>query len=167
MENLFIKVMRRKYMNIYMRKIITGRQSYIKAVSSLTALILTLLLVSCAPIIAPYNETAYQNATNLKVESLVLMDNAIEPYSEHEESIEQLNMKIDQAYEYAKGLPNNSLTTKQWKIMIDPNGNMLGGFLIKWKNDGSLNGVFVQEAKMQVSQGFDQIIELESAKIKE
>jgi hypothetical protein len=44
---------------------------------------------------------------------------------------------------------------------------MLGGFIKKWKNDGQLNKVFVEEMNGQVSQGFDQIIELESAKIKE
>ena len=95
--------------------------------------------------------------TDLKVESLTLIDKATEPYSDHEQEVQSLILKVDQAHEFAKGLPNNKLTTKQWAIMIDPNGNMLGGVLEKWKNNGQLNAVFVQEVHGQVSKGFDQI----------
>ena len=140
--------------------------SYLVTLNKIAALAVLLMIVGCGHLIAPYNETAYQNATNLKVESLALMDKATEPYSENEQSVENLNIKLEQAYEFAKGLPKNEITAKQWWIMIDPDGNMLGGFLQKWKNDGSLNQIFVEEVKNQVSQGFDQIIELESAKIK-
>lgn len=124
-------------------------------------------ILGCGHYIAPYNETAYQNATDLKVESLALVDKSTEPYSDHVQDVQSLMIKIDQAYEFAKGLPKNGITTKQWEIIIDPNRNMLGGFIKKWEADGELREVFVKEFKTQVSQGFDQLIELESAKIKE
>ena len=124
-------------------------------------------LIGCGHYIAPYNETAYQNATDLKVDSLAAIAKATEPYLDHAKEVDSLMINIDQAYEFAKGLPKNDIVTKQWEIMLDPDGNMLGGFIKKWKNDGQLNKVFVEEMNGQVSQGFDQIIELESAKIKE
>ncbi len=126
-----------------------------------------LALAGCGHYIAPYNETAYQNATDLKVESLALMDKATEPYAENAQEVQALMIKVDQAYEFSKGIPKNDLATKQWKIMLDPKGNMLGGFIEQWKEQGQLNMVFVDEMKGQISQGYDQIIELESAKIKE
>ena len=124
-------------------------------------------LTGCGHYIAPYNETAYQNATDLKVESLALMDNASRPYTDYTQEVQSLMIKVDQAYEFSKGIPKNDIVTKQWQKMLDPDGNMLGGFIKKWKNDGQLNIVFVEEMNGQISQGFDQIIELESAKIKE
>ena len=123
-------------------------------------------IAACGALIAPYNETAYQNATNLKVESLALMDKATEPYSEHQEEVDELMIKIDQAYEFSKGLPKNELSTAQWEIMKDPNGHMLGGFIEKWKESETLREIFVEEVKGQVSKGFDEIIKLESLKIK-
>jgi hypothetical protein len=50
--------------------------------------------------------------------------------------------------------------------MRDPDRNLLGGFLKRWKDKGTLSGVFVTEAKKNVSLGFDQIIGLESGLIK-
>lgn len=148
---------------------------YYKVVNSITTKLLILLfakailisIAACGALIAPYNETAYQNATNLKVESLALMDKAIEPYSEHEQEVNELMIKIDQAYEFSKGLPKNELSTKQWEIMKDPNGNMVGGFIEKWKESGKLRELFVEEVKGEVSSGFDEIIKLESKKIKD
>jgi hypothetical protein len=122
-------------------------------------------VISCGALIAPYNETAYENATKLKVESLALMDKATEPYSEHQQEVEELMIKIDQAYEFSKGLPKNELSTKQWQILMDPDRNLFGGFIKMWKEKSTLSQPFVDNMKRQVSKGYDQIIELESAKI--
>jgi DNA transposition AAA+ family ATPase len=50
--------------------------------------------------------------------------------------------------------------------MKDPDKNLLGGFLKRWKEKDKLSAVFVDEAKRLISTGFDQIIGLESGKIK-
>jgi len=126
-----------------------------------------MVLTGCGHYIAPYNETAYQNATDLKVESLALMNNASRPYTDYAQEVQSLMIKVDQAYEFSKGIPKNDLTTKQWQKMLDPKKNMLGGFIKKWEMDGQLNEVFIEEMKEQIAEGFDEIIQLESAKIKE
>ncbi len=135
----------------------------------LTVLWLTLWVISasgCAALIDKYDKVAYQNATSIKVDALVLMDKATEPYSQNESCVEELKIQVEKAYEYAKGRPKNEIVTKQWAIMKDPNRNLLGGFLERWKDKKTLSKIFITEAKNNISLGFDQIIGLESGKIK-
>lgn len=123
------------------------------------------LLAGCSTI-SPYSPTAYEQSTSLKVEALVTIDKASEPFSNHKQAVDALKMNVEKAYEYAKGRPNNEETTKQWAIIKDPSRNSLGGFLKRWEDKSTLQGVFIQEAKGLVSDGFDTIIELESGKRK-
>lgn len=126
-----------------------------------------LLLVSCSSLIATYNQTAYEHATSLKAESLSLMDRATEPYDNHKDGAEELVLQVKIAYEYAKGIPKNELSTEMWSIIKDPSRNLLGGFLKRWKAKGTLGSAFVTEAKGPVAEAFDQIIELEARKIRQ
>ena len=129
-------------------------------------LFVALGLSSCAPHISPFSQTAYRQATSLKVESLELMNEATTPYEEHEQDVEELRTEVEKAYEYAKGLPNNEVTTRQWDILKDPGRNLLGGFLERWRERSTLSRAFVDEAKALVADAFDTIIGLESGKIK-
>jgi len=45
------------------------------------------ILNGCASLISPFNQTAYEYATSLKVEALALMDKATEPYTNHQEEV--------------------------------------------------------------------------------
>ena len=127
------------------------------------------LLASCAPLIGPYSPTAYQNATSLKATTLDLMDKATEPYSKHQKEIESTSVEIDKAYEYVNGVPSNSISAKQWFILKDPNGDLLGTFFKRWKEaetkqPPALSPTYVNEFKGQVSDAFDEIICLEANK---
>lgn len=124
-----------------------------------------LLLVGCQ-LISPYSEEAYKQATSLKVDSLKLMDLAVSPYADHAKEVEDLKTSLQKAYEYAAGQPRNELSTEQWAILIDPDRNLLGGFLKLWQEKGTLSRPFIDEAKKLVSDAFDTIIGLESGKIK-
>jgi hypothetical protein len=124
------------------------------------------ILAACSNLIAVYSQTAYEQATSIKAESLVLMSKATEPYSQHAQQVAALMLNVDKAYEYAKGRPRNEISTEQWAKMKDPNSNLLGGFLKRWEERGQLNPVFVKEAEAQIAKAFDQIIELESGKNK-
>ncbi len=126
---------------------------------------LLLYFQSCVSI-TPFSETAYRQAVRLKVESLDLMGKATDGYSNHTGEIDSLKMKLEFAYEYAKGRPDNEITTKQWEIMINPDRNLIGGFLRIWKEDLILSPVFVNEAQGVIGDAFDTIIGLESGKIK-
>lgn len=133
-----------------------------------TKLILLVAIVAsgCAPSISQFNETAYRQAVELKVQSLALTDKATESYAGHAAGAETLRQDLHTAYEYAKGRPNNELSTRQWEIMIDPERNLLGGLLARWEEEGSLSPVFVREFRGVISDAFDTIIGLESGKIK-
>jgi len=128
-------------------------------------LFLAILLVSCASI-SPFNPKAYENATSLKVESLALMEHATAPYSEHQAEVEALTTDLQKAYEYAKGLPKNEISIAQWRILLDSERNLLGGFLKRWADKGTLSQAFVDDEKKQIGDAFDAIIGLESGKIK-
>ena len=123
------------------------------------------LLSSCSTI-SPFNQVAYEQATSLKVEALALMDKATEPFANHQKDVDALMMKVDKAYEYAKGRPNNSDSTKQWAIIKDPSRNSLGGFLKRWEEKSTLSKTFITEAKGLVSDGFNTVIGLEGGKLK-
>ncbi|EGQ8037921.1 hypothetical protein G5Y08_004234 [Vibrio parahaemolyticus] len=128
---------------------------------------ITLLLINngCTAIDV-YDKVAYENTINIKVEALALMGLATSNYSEKTENVGMLKLEVEKAYEYAKGRPKNSIVTKQWEIMKDPNRKLLGGFLERWKDEGTLELHYIQEAKGTISDAFDQIIGLESGKTK-
>lgn len=125
-----------------------------------------LVLAGCNGTIGPFTQRAYEQATSLKVEALTLMDKAIHPYAEHKTEVDALRLNIDKAYEYARGLPKNKVSTEQWQILRDPGRNSIGGFLKRWETKGQLLPAFIEEAKPIVAKGFDMIIELESGKQK-
>lgn len=132
-----------------------------------TTFALLIALAGCTPLIAPYSAKAYENATSLKAQTLALMDKSDEPYSRHSGEIEGPNghtAKLNAAYEYVAGLDNNSISARQWRILIDKNGKLYGKFISRWQDDGVLREAFITEFKKQVSDAFDEIICLETNK---
>jgi hypothetical protein len=98
------------------------------------------------------------------VEALDLMGKATEPYAQHQAAAETLRLNLEKAYEDAKGVPNNEVSTQMWEILKDPNRNLLGGFLKLWQKESVLKKAFIGEKKLQVGDAFDKIIALESGK---
>jgi hypothetical protein len=130
-------------------------------------LVLALVVAAACGTISPYNPVAYQNAVSLKVDSLNLLEKATTPYDGHKGEVESLQRELEKAYEYAKGLPKNEVSTKQWATLRDSSGALIGGVLRKWKVEGTLSETFVQEVGPLISKGFDQVIELETKKIRD
>lgn len=126
--------------------------------------ILLLAIAACGPTISEFNARAYEQATSLKVETLALMDKATAPYAEHANAVQHLKTELEKAHEFAKGRPNNEISARQWRILIDPERDLLGGFLADWQKQSSFSAAFVEEKKTQVARAFDTIIELESGK---
>jgi hypothetical protein len=116
--------------------------------------------------ISLYDQYAYTQSTGLKVDSLKLMAKATDDFTKHEAEVDDLITKIEKAYEYEKARPKNVITAKMWEKLKDPEKNLLGGFLKFWQEKKTLSKTFVEEAKKTVSDAFDQIIGLESGKIK-
>jgi hypothetical protein len=123
-----------------------------------------LFCTGCAPLIGPYSPTAYQNATSLKASTLDLMSKANEPYSSHMKDVDALLVDIDKAYEFVNGIPSNSISAKQWDILRNPDGDLIGKFVKRWKEKETLSPVYIKEMKGQIADAFDQIICLEANK---
>jgi len=130
------------------------------------ALTLTLSLIfwSCNSI-SVFSPEAYNQAVDLKVESINLMSNATMPYADFVEEADYLEIELTKAYEFAKGRPDNEISTRQWEILINPDGNLLGGYLKRWEEEETLSQMFVTEMQVLVGDAFDTIIGLESGKI--
>jgi len=141
-----------------MRVNFTGKQIVLYYLLSL------FFLASCTPLIGPYSPTAYQNATSLKAETLALMSKATTPYALHEQKVAALMVDIDKAYEYVHGFPSNDLSAKQWEILKKNDGNLLGKFFQRWKNEDTLKKEYIDEFKRIISDAFDEIICLEANK---
>lgn len=135
-----------------------------KTQSALLALSLIILFWSCSTI-SVFSPEAYKQAVDLKVESLELISFATTPYSDYKEDVEDLKTELNKAYEFSKGRPKNEISTKQWEILINPDGNLLGGFLKRWKEEENLSQMFVTEMQILVGDAVDTIIGLESGKI--
>jgi hypothetical protein len=132
--------------------------------SAVIILSLSFIIWSCTTI-AVFSPEAYKQAVDLKVESLELMSFATMPYADFEDEADYLKTELSKAYEFSKGRPNNEISTKQWEILINPDGNLLGGFLKRWEEEETLSQMFVDEMRTLVSDAFDTIIGLESGKI--
>jgi hypothetical protein len=135
-----------------------------KLLTTITAITLSMIAWSCASI-SVFSPEAYKQAVELKVESLELMSFATSSYDDNEENVTYLKTELRKAYEFALGRPNNEISAKQWEILIDEEGNLLGGFLKRWETEETLSEMFVTEMQLLVSDAFDTIIGLESGKI--
>jgi hypothetical protein len=116
--------------------------------------------------IAPYDQAAYEHATNAKVEALIVMGKATDSYASHKAEIERLQVTLDKAYEYDRNRPLNSITVTMWEKLRDPDRDLLGGFLREWREDGPLLPKYVQNKQEQIGEAFDTISQLESGKLK-
>jgi len=144
---------KKMYKNIYIKSII---------------LPLTLILLGsgCSNTMPKFDQNAYEKSVSLKVDSLSLIAKSTKPYKTYQNEIDNLTLRIEKAYEYAKGKPNNEIITKQWEIIKNPNAHQIGGYLKRWKEKNQLSKAFIEEAQKTIAKGFDQVIGLESGLIK-
>lgn len=123
------------------------------------------LSVSCSSI-STFDQKAYENVTALKVDARNVMGLASQSYSSQREKVADLNTSLEKAYEYDLGRPVNRITVAQWDLLLKPEGDLLGGFLKEWKQEGKLLPGYVRSKQRQVGRGFDAISGLESGKLK-
>lgn len=128
--------------------------------------LLACLLISACSTIATFDQVAYDKATGAKAEALALMDKATDSYSAHVKEIEAVSLTVDKAYEYDRGRMLNAITVQQWQILRDPDRNLFGGFLRRWREKGSLRPDYIAEKKPDIAEAFDQITGLEIGKRK-
>jgi len=132
-----------------------------------TAIVLcSIIAITGCSTIALYNQKAYELETSVKAEALIVVAMGTEQFSSHVADVKALKLDTEKAYEYAKGIPKNEISTKQWEIILNPKGGSLYGFLTLWEKNGKLSKEFVAEKDKQIGKQFDQIIELEENKPK-
>ena len=138
-----------------------------KPTAYLTAILFSIcLLFSQCKTISVFDQYAYTQGTALKVDAMNIMNKATQPYASQMAGIEEVTTRIEKAYEYEKHRPKNLFTVKMWEIVKNPDRNLFGGFIKRWKEKDTLSATFITEAKIQVGEAFDMIVELESKKIK-
>lgn len=122
-------------------------------------------LAGCATI-STFDQVANEHVTSAKVDALALMDKANGAFGSHQEAIAAVDLELKKAYEYDRGRPLNAITLKQWDLLLSPEHDLFGGFLRDWERKRRFKPVALVERKKQVAEGFDQIIGLESGKLK-
>lgn len=145
----------------------TPRQFHRPSVSLYSVLIglLIILLAGCATV-AKKDPVSLQNAIDLKVESLALLDKATDSPDAHVAEIQDMQFRLQKGVEYEKTRGElNAISIEQWETLANPDGNLLGGFLKKWETDGKgRSPAFIDGVKGLVTKAFDQIIKVESVK---
>lgn len=126
--------------------------------------VVALVLAGCQQLIGDYSLEAYKNATMLKAETAALVDKSSQPFASVVKDVDAHTTKLNAAYEYSAGLPNNQLSSQQWKILIDPNGGLYGEFLNNWRTNRTTKPFYREEKKKQLNRAFDEIICLEANK---
>lgn len=129
-------------------------------------LIQFLVTIGCSSSIALFSPTAYEQGVSLKVESLALVERALEPYEKHREAVELLILNIQKAREYAHGRPKNEISVRQWDVLMEPDKGLLGDVLERWETEGQLSEIYLREKLPYIAAAYDQIIGLESGKVK-
>lgn len=119
---------------------------------------------SCSPTIALYDQYAYTLATSLKVDLQNLAEESgTTNFTDAKADIERVNIELQKAYEYSKGRSKNTLSAKQYEILLGDN-NFYKTFLKTWETQGRESPTAANEIKIKIGQLMDQIIELENGK---
>ncbi|WP_231743009.1 hypothetical protein [Winogradskyella endarachnes] len=153
-----------KFLKLFQNK--TALKS-ISIKSVLGIAIVAMVFVSCQSLkTAVFDQYSYQQAISIKVESLNLMDEAVNDYLAHETEVRTLQLDLQKMVEYEKNKPDNEVSYTMWKTITNEERNLLAGFLKRWKEKDQLSQVFIDEAKVQVSEALDLIIKYEGQKNK-
>ncbi len=95
--------------------------NFYKKISIITIAFL-LAMNGCKPFIALYDQYAYTEATSLKVDMQNLtLESATTQYMDAKPDITNVVTELQKAYQYSKGRDNNSLSTKQYEILLSDN----------------------------------------------
>ncbi|WP_430412402.1 hypothetical protein [Kordia sp.] len=124
-----------------------------------------LLVTSCASLQkAVFDQYSYQKGTEIKVDALRLMDKATTQYSSQTAAIDHLETEMAKIIEYEKNKPENQIGFAMWKMIANPDKKFVAGFLKMWKEKGTVSPVFIEQAKEQVTEALDLILQYEGKK---
>lgn len=126
-------------------------------------ILLLLFVVGCA--VPAFRQQSVDVAGSLRDQSTALMAKATEPFEDHSDSAAALRGRLRAALALEDGRgPNNIESFMQWRLLADPQGALLGGFLTLWEAQGTLGQLFINAKRTQVVTAFRIIIETEELK---
>ena len=129
------------------------------------ALIACLVLDGCSAI-AKFDSATFQRTNLLKARTLIIMEHGGEPYDKYSDKIDSLLVEAQTIYTMQMIRDKNSESTNQWKALIGTNKSLLTGFFTLWKKEQKVSDTYIENKKPLVSDGFDEILKLEGAKLK-
>lgn len=131
----------------------------------LIALSSVCFLSSCCPVY--FNQTALSETTDIKKATLELVGNAVNPYADYESKGMELKSRMENRLKSVEMDKCDKSVAKMWRLMLDENKNLYGGFLKLWKEQNTLGKTFIQEYKKELGNNFDKITALENEKKKQ
>lgn len=134
----------------------------------LLALIWGVFFIGSCTLQSVFDQHAYERSIELKVKSMALMERAkSSSFSSQKEAISGLKTDLEILMEYESRRKNNEESTRMVWMLKSPDKGLLGSFLDKWEaSRGNMSEYFVDQAKGQIEEAFNLLIELESGKIK-
>jgi hypothetical protein len=142
----------------------------------LLSFLISTIIITCSPLIATYDQYSYTQLSSVKVDVSNIVDKASEDYSVHRTEVDNILTEVHKAMEYDVHKPKNEIMAKMWAILnqllsdTTPLTNSptshLKGIIASWKKEKKLSPEFAAQAKNQLSDGFDLLLDLESKKIK-
>lgn len=129
------------------------------------------LSFSACRTIAIFDANTFQKTSVLKAKVVVLMDHSTEEYSKYSDKVDDILIEAESIYAMQKAREKNLTTIVQWQKLMEKDAvthqSVLPGFFTLWKKKKILSQEFIDAAKEQISDGFDEILKLEGAKLKE
>ncbi len=142
----------------------------------ITIYLLTLLTLSCTPLISLYDADTFKDTTELKARCMILMTHGTEPFADYSRDADAVLASAWSLYERQKVRSQNNLTFGQWQLLMDDKvmsdkametKAILPPFFERWKKEGRMGSAYVEEKRKIVERAFNEILKLESVKIRQ
>jgi hypothetical protein len=91
------------------------------------------------------------------------MDKSDDAFSSHENEVIAVKNRLEKMLIYETGKGKNEITKKMWEVLNNDN-KLVKSYLTLWEQKGSLNTAFIQEAKPQIEEAFNILIQYEEKK---
>ena len=121
---------------------------------------LALALLGCA-LIGKFDQNSYNSAQTLKEDAVGIV---LHPSPA---AVDNLAVRLEAAvaYETGKGKANK-ISVAQWKLIANPHGNLLGGWITRYRAGTVMSPTYSEEKARQIGLAFDEVLKLEGGKIR-
>jgi hypothetical protein len=129
--------------------------------------LLLLTLAGCLQ--AAFDQRSLDRTTDLKSKTLALMDKSGEPFTQHATAVSDVRSQMRSALAAEELRKQNKETVAMWREILVNDTTSAGspvGFFNRWQQQGTVNPVFLSQARPVIEKNFDRLIELENAKTK-